>query len=399
MFCERPAIRGASSRGRADSHCHGQGTELRLARAAEGFGTAFGEAGSVTVGTSNAVSMDVRRAESSEAGPRGAVHGGRGDVAPAGSRRMVHAAVVRSAGEQLPIQEVHMPLQTTTLTVLIASPGDTALERDAVEDVIRSWNSDHTLEQKVHLLALRWELDAFPVIGRGTAQEMVNSQFADKADIVVGLFYSRLGHPTASAPSGTAEEISRAVDRGAAVHVFFSGANIPQDHDAQQFAALREFREQLRGSGLLGAYSSPDDLKAKVRTCLEHDVHLLTDAGEKTSAQSPANAAVMRCRYLSEDQQYTDSLGRLKTRQVRQRLRVENLGTGAAEHIEVVVEPLGEGASPVVGDDLTAERLPSHTYFDIPVAPTFGSSPQARVVITWEESGEQFSERQTVRWT
>jgi hypothetical protein len=110
-----------------------------------------------------------------------------------------------------------MAFQTTTLAVLIASPGDTTQERKAVEEAILGWNSDRTRAAKVHLLPLRWELDATPELGGGTAQEVINRQFADEADIVIGVFYSRLGQPTADAPSGTAEEIQRAVTRGAPV--------------------------------------------------------------------------------------------------------------------------------------------------------------------------------------
>src|SRR4051794_21876616 len=129
-----------------------------------------------------------------------------------------------------------MPIQTLTLSVLIASPGDTAADRDAVEDAIRSWNSDHTMRRKVHLLRLRWELGAVPLVGQGDAQQVINEQFADEADIVIAVFNSRLGQATKRAVSGTAEEILRARDRGAAVHVFFSDAPIPRDHDPDQLA-------------------------------------------------------------------------------------------------------------------------------------------------------------------
>ncbi|MFD5065854.1 hypothetical protein ACFWNO_47220, partial [Streptomyces sp. NPDC058394] len=162
-----------------------------------------------------------------------------------------------------------MALQTITLSVLIASPGDTPVERDVVENVIRSWNSDHTLQRKIHLLPLRWELGAVPMVGQQDAQQVINEQFADMADIVIAVFNSRLGKATKRAASGTAEEILRARDRGAAVHVFFSEAPIPRDHDPDQLAALRVFQKELQEHGLTGGYSSTDDLGAKVRRCLE----------------------------------------------------------------------------------------------------------------------------------
>ena len=51
-------------------------------------------------------------------------------------------------------------------------------------------------------------------------QSILNRQLVDEADIVVGLFHSRLGQPTSRGASGTAEEIDRSVERGVKVHVF-----------------------------------------------------------------------------------------------------------------------------------------------------------------------------------
>ncbi|AVH60871.1 MULTISPECIES: hypothetical protein [Streptomyces] len=150
-----------------------------------------------------------------------------------------------------------MAFQTTTLPVLIASPGDTTGERKAVEEAILSWNSDRTRAAKVHLLPLRWELDATSELGRGTAQEVINRQFADEADIVIGIFYSRLGQPTADAPSGTAEEIQRAIARGAAASVYFSSAPLDQARlDIDQFQRLQSFRKTLQEQGLVGTFES-----------------------------------------------------------------------------------------------------------------------------------------------
>ncbi|MFC9950386.1 hypothetical protein ACFVIN_07575 [Streptomyces prasinus] len=57
-----------------------------------------------------------------------------------------------------------MPIQTLTLSVLIASPGDTATDRNVAEDAIRSWNSVHTMRRKIHLPPLRWELGVVPLL-------------------------------------------------------------------------------------------------------------------------------------------------------------------------------------------------------------------------------------------
>ncbi|MGV9394182.1 hypothetical protein ACWDQL_34415, partial [Streptomyces olivaceus] len=242
-----------------------------------------------------------------------------------------------------------MAFQTTTLPVLIASPGDTTAERRAVEEAILSWNSDRTHASKVHLLPLRWELDATSELGRGTAQEVINRQFADKADIVIGIFYMRLGQPTADAPSGTAEEIQRAIARGAAAAVYFSSAPLDQARfDPDQYQRLQEFREALQEQGLVGGFKSAEDLKAQVRSFLERATHQLTpgsDDGAADSGVSSTPGAVLRCEYLYDREPRTNRQGRISYRTTRSRLQVSNLGDGPADHLHIEVEPVGEQAA------------------------------------------------------
>ncbi|WP_164873023.1 hypothetical protein [Streptomyces resistomycificus] len=293
-----------------------------------------------------------------------------------------------------------MALQTITLSVLIASPGDTASERNAVEDVIRSWNSDHTLRRKIHLLPLRWELGAVPMLGSRDAQQEINEQFADAADIVIALFNSRLGKATKRAVSGTAEEILRARERGAAVHVFFSEGSIPRDHDPDQLKALNEFRKELQEHGLTGSYVSVDDLVAKVRRCLEHDAY---DLGELSSSEADVSGAVsgaiLRSTYLYDREPATDSKGRVKVKSVNERLRVENIGDAAAEDVVLELRSAGEGEAPITFGDLTATRILPRAHVDFPVGMHMGVSMQGTVIHRWSEGGEAHSEEQTISWT
>lgn len=295
---------------------------------------------------------------------------------------------------------VFMALQTITLSVLIASPGDTASERDIVEDVIRSWNSDHTLRRKIHLLPLRWELGAVPMMGRNDAQQEINEQFADAADIVIAVFNSRLGKATKRAASGTAEEILRARERGAAVHVFFSEGSVPRDHDPDQLRALNEFRSELQDNGLTGSYLSPDDLVTKVRRCLERDAYDLGDLSDG-DADVPASVpgVILRSTYLYDREPVTDNRGRAKVKSVNQRLRVENLGDTVAEDVAVELRSAEEGEAPIAFGDMTAARILPRSYIDFPVGMHMGVALQGTVIHRWTEGNESHSEEQTISWT
>jgi hypothetical protein len=293
-----------------------------------------------------------------------------------------------------------MALQTITLSVLIASPSDTASERNAVEDVIRSWNSDHTLRRKIHLLPLRWELGSVPMMGPRDAQQEINHQFADAADIVIAVFNSRLGKATKRAVSGTAEEILRARDRGAAVHVFFSEGDLPRDHDPEQLAALNSFRTELQENNLTGSYLSTDDLVAKVRRCLERDAYDLGDlSSDEASPPASASGAILRSTYLYDREPSTDSRGRVKVKSVNHRLRVENLGDRAAEEVTLDIRSADEGMAPIFFGETTAERIPPRSYVDFPVGIHQGVALQGTVIHKWIEEGESHSEEQTISWT
>ncbi|MBF6195425.1 hypothetical protein U3653_25245 [Nocardia sp. CDC186] len=165
-----------------------------------------------------------------------------------------------------------MVFDAHVLKVFISTPGDTAEEVNAVRDGLHDWNADRAETSQTILLPKFWKTDAVPQMSPSGGQSVVNSQLLDDADIVVALFDSRLGQATASAVSGTAEEIERAADAGKPVHVWFS--NEPLDHnvDLDELARLRAFKKELEQKGLLGVYQSPSDLAYKVRSAIERDV-------------------------------------------------------------------------------------------------------------------------------
>jgi hypothetical protein len=160
------------------------------------------------------------------------------------------------------------------LKVLIATPGDTGDEVAAVKESLHSGNGLRAESAQTSLLPRHWRSDAVPRLGTGSGQGVINKQLESDADIVIGVFDSRLGHPTADAVSGTAEEIQRAIDAGKDVHVWFS--NEPVDRraaaDLEQLAALQKFRVELQTQGLLAEYDDLNDLGRKVSAAIESDV-------------------------------------------------------------------------------------------------------------------------------
>ena len=166
------------------------------------------------------------------------------------------------------------------LKVLIASPSDTAPERDAVERALHGWNSSRAEREQIMLAPWRWETHAVPELG-GSAQSIINSQAVDSCDVVLAIFDSKLGTATEAAVSGTAEEIQRAHATNKPVHVWFSTEDLPRDIQPQELERLNTFKAEMQNAGLLGEYSSPEDLQHEVRKAIEYDLTKL-DLGRVT---------------------------------------------------------------------------------------------------------------------
>ena len=121
-----------------------------------------------------------------------------------------------------------MPYDARVLQILIASPGDVSDERKLLSEVISEWNYVNARDRRIVLLPLRWETHASPELG-AAPQAVINRQVVDSCDMAVGVFWTRLGTPTAVAESGTAEEISRVGGAGKPVMLYFSKAKADLD--------------------------------------------------------------------------------------------------------------------------------------------------------------------------
>jgi len=135
-----------------------------------------------------------------------------------------------------------MPYNAKVFRILIASPGDVSEERDIVARTIQEWNDLRSFERKTVLLPLRWETHSTPELG-SRPQAIINRQVVDHCDMLVGVFWTRLGSPTGEAPSGTLEEIDRVGKAGKPVMLYFSRVKADLDAiDLEQFKRLKEFK-------------------------------------------------------------------------------------------------------------------------------------------------------------
>lgn len=163
---------------------------------------------------------------------------------------------------------LHMPFQAEVLRVFIASPSDLPEERVIACSAIDEWNALNASDEGVVLLPVKWETHATPETG-GRPQEAINRQLVDDADMLVGMFWTKIGTSTGVAASGTVEEIDACVAAGKPTMLYFSSRHIdPNKIDLAQHAALREFKVETYERALCGAFANEDQLKA----CLLRDL-------------------------------------------------------------------------------------------------------------------------------
>lgn len=156
-----------------------------------------------------------------------------------------------------------MPYQASVFNVLIASPGDVQVERNLVRDVIHEWNAIHSSARSILFQPIAWETHSHPSM-EGRAQGVLNNQILQNADLLVAIFWTRIGTPTGEAPGGSVEELDRHVKAGKPAMVYFSSAPVLLDSvDDSQYKALKEFKEQCRGKGLVETYDSPTEFRQK----------------------------------------------------------------------------------------------------------------------------------------
>ena len=215
------------------------------------------------------------------------------------------------------------------INVMIASPSDVPEARQTVYESLASWNDSNTLHRNVILLPRRWETSAVPKMG-DDAQEVINQQLVDDADIVIAIFGARLGRETARDLSGTAEEMNRAHAAGKPVHTYFSSAPIPHDVDVDDLKKLRDFKDDLEG--LYATFANTAELNSLVWAAIEHDVAQLKGiAGSETPSRSGVDFLVQPG---SERLPKTDSRGRLKY-ETKRWVDITNRGDVDAESVTV----------------------------------------------------------------
>ena len=162
-----------------------------------------------------------------------------------------------------------MSFNATVYRVMIASPGDVQAERDIVRDVVHEWNAVNAVRRGIVLLPVGWETDLAPEMG-DAPQTIIDRRILKDADLVVGIFWTRIGTPTANYASGAVEEIEEHLAAKKPAMLYFSMAPAALDSvDPDQYKALKTFRDSCKSRGVYETYSNVGDFRHRLSTGLQ----------------------------------------------------------------------------------------------------------------------------------
>lgn len=166
--------------------------------------------------------------------------------------------------------------------MLIASPSDLTEERQAATEAINEWNSLHAAAESVVLLPVKWETHATPQTGV-RPQDAINNQLVRTSDILVGMFWTKIGTNTGVAELGTVEEIDQFVAAAKPAMLYFSRRPVdPNTIDLEQHKKLRSFKAATYKNALTGAFADLDGLRQTLVRDLHSEVRKLKPKGKGT---------------------------------------------------------------------------------------------------------------------
>ena len=91
----------------------------------------------------------------------------------------------------------------------------------------------------------------------GKPQSLINNQILKNADLLIGVFWTRIGTPTYEYESGTVEEIKKHIEADKPAMVYFSNQPVkPDSINLNQYEKLKEFKKWCEGKGIIDTYDN-----------------------------------------------------------------------------------------------------------------------------------------------
>ena len=193
-----------------------------------------------------------------------------------------------------------MPQKVTLYRLLIASPSDVVEERKIIQEAIYSWNSVNSLTMDVVLEPVLWETHSTPEMG-DRPQAIINKQLVDNCDVLIGVFWTRIGTPTGVSESGTVEEIDKFKKVKKPIMLYFSSKPVvPTSIDTTQYGKLIEFKRKCEREGLVFGFDSSLDLREKAHRHIAATISKLHGLPQKESNNAKSSRPLQMFKWKFE---------------------------------------------------------------------------------------------------
>lgn len=158
----------------------------------------------------------------------------------------------------------------TVIPVMIASPGDVEQEREEVRKSIYSWNDVNSKNTSMILNPIGWETHGAPEMG-DRAQAFINKRLLNDCDLLIAIFWTRIGTPTGGYESGTVEEIERHMAENKPTMIYFSKAPVDYSQvDRDQYDLLMIKKKEWQQKGRIEEFSTLEEFKEKLNKQLPY---------------------------------------------------------------------------------------------------------------------------------
>ncbi len=153
--------------------------------------------------------------------------------------------------------------RANVVNVMIATPSDVVAARGVARQLIYDWNTVHSEASRTVLLPLGWDSHSYPSM-QNRPQALINEQVLTRCDLLVAVFWTRIGTPTGEAPSGTVEEIREHLAAEKHAMLYFSNEPVhPASVDEEQYRAVRDFRKECEQLGLVESFETMAEFREK----------------------------------------------------------------------------------------------------------------------------------------
>lgn len=163
--------------------------------------------------------------------------------------------------------------QANCYNVMIVSPSDISKEREIARGVLYRWNEFNSRFHNIVFSVLGYDINAHADSGVHP-QESLNHQLLEQADLIIAIFWTKLGSPTKEYSSGSVEEITKHIQQEKKALIYFSNKDVNlQMVDLEQYRDLQEYKKSIQGSAFYKQFSSESEFK----NLLNDDIQLIAN--------------------------------------------------------------------------------------------------------------------------